>query len=340
MNIQASLHELNRLAKPRVLVVGDLILDEYIEGEILRISREAPVPIVEEKRRHYLPGGAANTLANLPSLGAQASAVGVVGNDESGRQLIQLLQSRGIRCEGVNVAREVPTTTKTRISAQSRQSVMQQVLRLDRLPDNKLSTRTLQSIEALLEDEIVAADVVVLSDYGNGVVVPPIIELMRRLVQEHKKIWIVDSQEDLRLFRGATLLTPNKPEAEQNLGYRINTAEDLRRAGATLLSETGAQAILITRGDEGMSLFEADGAYHEVPALNRSDVFDVTGAGDTVVATLATALGSGCTLANAMSLANLAASIVVRRLGCSTTTPQEMRENLLEMQKKEASQHD
>lgn len=339
MNIQQTLKDLQSLTQPKVLVVGDLILDEYIEGEIQRISREAPVPIVEEKSRHYLPGGAANTLANLPPLGAQASAVGVVGNDESGRQLISLLQSRGIRCEGVMIAREVPTTTKTRISAQSRQSVMQQVLRLDRLPEGKLSPRTLQSLEAILAEEVAAADVVVLSDYGNGVVARPIIELLRRLTEEHHKIWIVDSQEDLRLFQGATLLTPNKPEAEQNLGYRINTPQDLQRAGQTLLAETGAHAILITRGDEGMSLFHEDGHYHEVPALNRTDVFDVTGAGDTVVATLAVALGSGARLSTAMELANLAASIVVRRLGCSTTTPAEMQETLLEMQKKETPSH-
>ncbi|HEY9841411.1 MAG: bifunctional heptose 7-phosphate kinase/heptose 1-phosphate adenyltransferase [Candidatus Sericytochromatia bacterium] len=340
MNIQQSLQDLARLASPRVLVVGDLILDEYIEGEIQRISREAPVPIVEEQRRHYLPGGAANTLANLPALGARADAVGVVGNDESGRQLIHQLSQRGIQCQGVLVAREVPTTTKTRISAQSRQSVMQQVLRLDRLPEAELSHNTLNSLADVLADQIPAADVVVISDYGNGVVVPPLIEAVKRLCHEHGKIWIVDSQEDLRLFQGATLLTPNKPEAEQNLGYRIETPEDLQRAGALLLQETTAEALLITRGDEGMSLFERGGTYHEVAALNRTDVFDVTGAGDTVVATLAVALGSGCSLAGAMHLANLAASIVVRRFGCSTTDREEMRQTLLEMQKKESSTHD
>lgn len=334
MNIKQTLEDISRLSNPRVLVIGDLILDEYIEGEIQRISREAPVPIVEEQRRHYLPGGAANTLANLASLGARASAIGVVGNDESGRQLIQLLNKSGINTDGVMIVKEVPTTTKTRISAQSRQSVMQQVLRLDRLPKpNSLSHTTLNSLESALAEQIAQADVVLVSDYGNGVVVPQTIQAVQKLAAD--KIWVVDSQEDLRLFKGASLLTPNKPEAEQNLGYRIETAEDLQRAGATLLSESGAKALLITRGDEGMSLFETGGAYHEVPALNRTEVFDVTGAGDTVVATLAVALGSGCSLPTSMELANLAASIVVRRLGCATTHPDEMRETLLEMQKKE-----
>lgn len=336
MTFQQTLQDIARLANPRVLVVGDLILDEYIEGEIQRISREAPVPIVEEQRRHYLPGGAANTLANLAAMGARASAIGVVGNDESGKQLIKALQSRGIATEGVLVAKEVPTTTKTRISAQSRQSVMQQVLRLDRLPDKDLTPLTLENLESALREQISQSDVVVVSDYGNGVVVPPIIEAVRKLAAG--KVWIVDSQEDLRLFRGASLLTPNKPEAEQNLGYRIETPEDLQRAGKTLLAESGAEALLITRGDEGMSLFMQD-AYHEVPALNKTEVFDVTGAGDTVVATLAVALGSGSDLPTAMKLANLAASIVVRRLGCSTTDPAEMRETLLEMQKMQTKEN-
>ncbi|PKL76063.1 MAG: D-glycero-beta-D-manno-heptose-7-phosphate kinase [Candidatus Melainabacteria bacterium HGW-Melainabacteria-1] len=340
MNMQLSLQQIEQLGQPRVLVIGDLILDEYIEGEIQRISREAPVPIVEEKMRHYLPGGAANTLANLASLGAKASAIGVVGHDNSGQELLKLLQQRGIATEGVVVATEAPTTTKTRISAQSRQSVMQQVLRLDRLPAQGLSDSTLKSLEQMIASQLADADVVVISDYGNGVIVPALIEAVRQGVLAHGKIWIVDSQEDLRLFAGASLLTPNKPEAEQNLGYRIETEADLQRAGRQLLSETGAKALLITRGDEGMSLFEATGSYAEVPALNRTEVFDVTGAGDTVVATLAVALGSGSSLPEAMGLANLAASIVVRQLGCATTDPAEMRETLQEMQTKDTAPHD
>lgn len=340
MNTTDLFQAIERLGQPRVLVVGDLILDEYIEGEIQRISREAPVPIVEEARRHYLPGGAANTLANLAALGARTSAMGVVGNDASGRELIHQLNQRGIDTEAVLVVKEVPTTTKTRISAQSRQSVMQQVLRLDRLPTEPLHPTSLGLLEQVLQQAIADTDVVVLSDYGNGVVTPAIIDTVRRLVAEHNKFWIVDSQEDLSLFAGATLLTPNKPEAEQNLGYRIETREDLLRGGDELLAKTGAQALLITRGDEGMSLFQREGGYHEVPALNRTAVFDVTGAGDTVVATLSVALGSGCALPEAMELANLAASIVVRRLGCSTTNSAEMRTTLEQMQEKEHAPHD
>lgn len=337
---QTLLHTLDKLGQPKVLVVGDLILDEYIEGETQRLSREAPVPIVVEQRRHYRPGGAANTLYNLAALGVRASAVGVIGHDDSGPQLLNLLQTAGIDTSGVVAADEVPTTTKTRISAQSRQSVMQQVLRLDRLPERALNRETLSALEQELRARIPEHDLIVISDYGNGVIVPTLVDFVRDEVTRHQKAWIVDSQEDLRLFHGASLLTPNKPEAENNLGYRINSEAELLSAGKTLLEQTGAQALLITRGDEGMSLFEANSTYASVPALNRADVFDVTGAGDTVVATLAHAMASGCQLSDAMQLANLAASIVIRQHGCATTNPMEMKKMVLEMQKKGIQAHD
>lgn len=340
MKIPELLKAIERLKSPRVAVVGDLILDEYIEGEVRRISREAPVPIVEQKARSFKPGGAANTLANLATLGAQALAVGVVGEDASGPQLVSLLANLGIDVEHILVDPIVPTTTKTRISAHSRQSVTQQVLRLDQLPDAPLAESTLAALGQALETVVREADLVLISDYGNGVVVPQIIEQVRQYCQQYQKPWVVDSQEDLRLFRGAALLTPNKPEAENNLGSLIQTPAELRSAGQTLLEMTGAEAVLITCGDEGMSLFEQSGAVSQVPALNKTEVFDVTGAGDTVVATLATAMASGSPLPEAMQLANLAASIVIRRLGSSTTTPAEMRETLLQFNPKEIASHD
>lgn len=334
------LHTLNKLAQPKVLVIGDLILDEYIEGEVQRISREAPVPVVIAQRHDYKPGGAANTLVNITALGAKATAIGIVGDDNFGLQLRQLLAEADIQTEPICTVSEVTTTTKTRISAQSRQSVMQQVLRLDHLPERQLSPASLAQVKQQIQAQIKLHDIVIVSDYGNGVIVPELIETVRQEAQAAQIPWIVDSQEDLRLFHGASLLTPNQPEAEQNLGYQINNQETLLKAGQVLLQETGAQALLITRGDEGMSLFESTGTYHEVAALNRAAVYDVTGAGDTVVATLAVALGSGCNSQEAMLLANLAASIVIRRHGCSTTHPQEMRATLLEMQKKEGNSHD
>jgi rfaE bifunctional protein kinase chain/domain len=329
------LKALERFRSPKITVIGDLILDEYIEGEVRRISREAPVPIVEQKTRSFKPGGAANTLANLAMLGAQTRAVGVIGTDPYGPQLLTLLQQLGIETSAICTDPGVPTTTKTRISAHSRQSVTQQVLRLDQLPQGPLDPNTLEALGQELEAAIANSDLVVISDYGNGVVVPLIITQIRMLCREYSKPWIVDSQEDLRLFRGATLLTPNKPEAENNLGALIQTPDELLRAGRVLLEMTEATAVLITCGDEGMSLFERSGHVHQVPALNRTEVFDVTGAGDTVVATLATALASGCSMAEATELANLAASIVIRRLGSSTTTAAEMKETLLQLSTKD-----
>lgn len=334
MNTESLLQNLDQLKHPKVLVIGDLILDEYIEGEIERISREAPVPVVIEQIRHYRPGGAANTLYNLAALGSQAIAIGVIGSDDSGLELTQLLVDAGIETQGIVTAQEVPTTTKTRISAQSRQSVMQQVLRLDRLPNQPLKPSSQEHLIQKIDQYLPDVHLIVLSDYGNGVITPGLVEHVRQAAQKYAKPWIVDSQEDLKLFHGASLLTPNKPEAENNLGYRINTEEDLKLAGPKLLKATGAKALLITRGDEGMSLFDGDGSQHDVSALNRADVFDVTGAGDTVVATLAHAFASGCTLKDAMYLANLAASIVIRQHGCATTSPKEMKQTLLDMQKK------
>lgn len=331
MKIPELLAAIETLKSPKIAVVGDLILDEYIEGEVRRISREAPVPIVEEKMRFFKPGGAANTLANLAALGAQVQALGVIGQDTSGPQLLRLLENLGIDTTHIHTDPQLPTTTKTRISAHSRQSVTQQVLRLDQLPQAPLTDTTVRALLHSLEFILSQIDLLVISDYGNGVVIPPVIEKVRQLCQNAQKPWIVDSQEDLRLFCGATLLTPNKPEAENNLGSLIQTPEELLEAGKKLVALTEAEAVLITCGDEGMSLFERNGAVYQVPALNKTEVFDVTGAGDTVVATLAVALASGCPMPVAMELANLAASIVIRRLGSSTTSPAEMQETLLKL---------
>lgn len=328
MDVNVLLSSLNKMAHPKVAVIGDLILDEYIVGEVKRISREAPVPIVEQKERSYTPGGAANTLANLAALQARTTALGVVGNDAQGKTLLDLLNQAQINTDGVAIDRLLPTTTKTRIAAHSRQSVTQQVLRLDMLPQAPLSLSSVESLKRVMEDLIPKSAVVIVSDYGNGVIIPAVIEHCRRLCEEFRTPWIVDSQEDLRHFQGATLLTPNKPEAEQTLGYLIKDEPTLMRAGRELLEQTKAEAVLITKGDEGMSLFLQDGTDFHVPALNRTEVFDVTGAGDTVVATMAVALASGIHMSQAMQLANLAASIVVRRLGASTTTVAEMRETL------------
>lgn len=323
--MQQLISALDTLKQPHIAIIGDLILDEYIYGEIRRISREAPVPIVEENKREFKPGGAANALYNLTTLGAKVSAIGIIGNDKSGENLSNLLESQDINVSGLIIDNDLPTATKTRISAQSRQSVSQQVMRLDLLPTSLPTQNTIEALKTQLERLIPEIDLLIISDYENGVVHPEIISKCQSLCKLHKKDWIVDSQGDLRRFKGASLLTPNKPEAEQNLGHLIQTHQELLEAGKELLSQTDSQAVLITRGDEGMSLFQRDIAPLHIPVLNKSEVFDVTGAGDTVVAMIGLAVASGLSLEIATHLSNLAASIVVRRSGASTTTVSEMK---------------
>ncbi|NEQ40176.1 MAG: D-glycero-beta-D-manno-heptose-7-phosphate kinase [Okeania sp. SIO3I5] len=326
-----------------VLVVGDLTLDEFMTGQVERISREAPVLILRHKTTERVPGGGANAVYNLAKLGAKVKVVGLVGKDEQGMALRQIFESAGVDTTGILVDSKRPTVTKTRISAHARQSVTQQIVRVDRksdeLPDVDLQLQLAESIQ----QQVGMVDAVVCSDYGDGVLTKPTIEAT--IFHSHRTI--VDTQKNLERYRGASLFTPNLPEAENAVGYAISDFESLYRAGCDLLELTDARQILITRGDEGMSLFDRlppsefsppgltisgnGGAtiycWH-IPAFNRTDVFDVTGAGDTVVAALTLALGAGASTWEAAVMGNLAASVVVRTFGTATTTVDELWETL------------
>jgi len=333
MNMQINeallLELLGKLKPSPVMVVGDLILDEFVSGEVTRLSREAPLPVIVKKKEELIPGGAANTANNISALGGIVYSVGTVGSDLSGTNLKRVLAELGVKIEGLVTDKNNPTTTKTRISASSKQSVKQQVARVDTLPEPPLAS---EIIEAILENiELLQnkADTILISDYGNGVITDRIIERCLELAKSGQKNLIVDSQEDLRKFQFATILTPNQPEAERVLGYKISDQLKLAKAGKELLEMTNAKGVLITRGADGMSLFERNGEVMHIPAFNKRDVFDVTGAGDTVVATISLGLSSGLTMKESVLLANLAASIVVRRFGTSTTTIAEMEKVLL-----------
>jgi rfaE bifunctional protein kinase chain/domain len=310
----------------RVLVVGDLFADEYVLGTVSRISREAPVLILRHQEAKVFPGGAANAAANIASLGGGVDMAGVVGEDLMAGQLKAELNRRGVDTELSLGDPSRPTTTKSRISASSQQSVTQQIVRVDREKrhalDGDLEARLLKAIEGRLA----TYDAILLSDYGNGVLTPGLIAKMCALARGAKKVLTVDSQGDLRRFPGAWVVTPNQPEAEAVVGFKIEDEESLKRAGTKILAEAELKSVLITRGGAGMALFERDGGLTQIPAFNRSEVFDVTGAGDTVVGTLTLALAAGASLREAVVLANLAASIVVRRFGTSVTNPAEMRE--------------
>lgn len=315
---------LRGFSNTRVMVLGDLIADEFLNGEVSRISREAPVLILRHRATDVVPGGAANAAANMASLGGKVEVVGVFGQDVSGETLAQSLIERGVDTSGVVIDPDRPTTTKTRISASSQQSVNQQIVRVDRESHEPLSPELEDAVIAVLEERIPQIDGLLISDYGNGVLTPRVVQAALDLVRRHGKLVTVDAQGDLSVFKGVAALTPNQPEAEGVVGFPIVDQDSLKRAGQRLLELTEAQAVLITRGGNGIAVFEASGEITQIPAFNRTEVFDVTGAGDTVVGTLSLALAGGASYVEATILANLAASIVVRRFGTSTTTVDEM----------------
>ncbi|WP_027255248.1 bifunctional heptose 7-phosphate kinase/heptose 1-phosphate adenyltransferase [Planktothrix agardhii] len=316
------LKRMNLFSQARVLVVGDLTLDEFLTGQVERLSREAPVLILRHEHTHQIPGGGANAVYNLAKLGASVKVAGLVGNDDQGIALCGIFEQAGIDIGGIFIDPNRPTVTKTRISGHARQSVTQQIVRVDRksdeLPDIKLQLKLAEYIS----ENIDTVDAVVCSDYGDGVLTQLVIESALKA-----PLTIVDTQKDLPRFTGATLFTPNLPEAEKAVGYSIKNQRTLQQAGQDLLRLTQASSMLITRGEEGMSLFEGEQQF-QIPPFNRTDVFDVTGAGDTVVAALTLGLCTGSSLWESAVLGNLAASLVVRQFGTATTTIEEMKEAL------------
>lgn len=308
-----------RMAGVRVLVVGDLMLDQFVRGRVQRISPEAPVPVVQVHSEDEQPGGAGNVVRNVLDLGGRAGIAGIVGDDVAGRRLQDVLGKLGSATTGIVTTRHGATTQKTRIVAHQ-----QQVVRLDReeaAPDGAAARR--------LRDWVLAQrrrwDVLVVSDYGKGVVGP---ELLGALAAAHARApftWVVDPKRmNFPHYRRMTLIKPNRDEAADAAGIDITDAASLAAAGARLLAQWEAESVLISRGEEGMALFRPQRAAHTVPTVAR-EVFDVTGAGDTVIATCALALGAGGTLEEATVLANHAAGVVVGKFGTATVSAAELR---------------
>jgi len=310
----------------RVLVIGDFCLDEFLTGRVERLSREAPVLIIRHEATQQVAGGGANAVCNLAKLGAQVKAVGLVGKDEQGQVLRNIFAAIGVDTTGVLSDGDRPTVTKTRISGHARQSVTQQIVRVDRKADVLPSVALQQQLADYIHQELDHVDAIVCSDYGDGTLSHAVIAAAIA-----HPLTIVDAQTDLQRYAGARIFTPNLPEAETAVGYTLTHPsgdpdfERLRCAGHDLLTLTKAHQILITRGGDGMSLFDRDHTEHHIPAFNRTDVFDVTGAGDTVVAALTLGLAAGASPWEAMVLGNLAASIVVRQFGTTTTSSAEMK---------------
>ncbi|MBI5598238.1 MAG: D-glycero-beta-D-manno-heptose-7-phosphate kinase [Deltaproteobacteria bacterium] len=306
--------------KARVLVIGDIIMDHFIWGGVTRISPEAPVPVVDVTGETILLGGAANVVNNIMRLGGRSFVAGVVGADSDGRRLREMLKSGGVSTEGVVVDRLRPTTIKTRVIAHH-----QQVVRFDRERKDRVAKKVCGRVLDYIEKAWPDADAVVVSDYAKGIVTPELMDAVRELVALDCKPVVVDPKvEHFDYYRGMTVATPNNHEAGLASGIEIKDASSLNRAGRALMKRIGSRALLITRGESGMSLFEEGGQTH-IPTVAR-EVYDVSGAGDTVVAVMALSLAAGAALKEASVLANLAAGRVVEKLGTATVSPLELKE--------------
>ena len=301
-----------QFAKTKLLVVGDVMLDRYWFGDSDRISPEAPVPVVQVSKVDERLGGAANVARNVAALGANTTILGVVGEDEAGNRIGELLRQSGVNSQ-LEVDPNVPTTVKLRVIARQ-----QQLIRLDF--EETPSQTALEQKLARFEKALVSADVLVLSDYGKGALSQ--VATMIEYARAKNKVILVDPKgEDYEKYRGATLITPNRSELRQVVGRWANE-DDLTQRAQDLRRSLGIEALLLTRSEEGMSMFTDYGVSH-VRAQAR-EVFDVSGAGDTVIATLAVALAAQWPLDRAMALANRAGGIVVGKLGTATVTSEEL----------------
>ncbi len=309
---------LESLPGRRVLVIGDVMLDEYLMGETRRISPEAPVLVVDVQDMRWAPGGAANVAANVRALGGDVSIVGVTGCDEAGRRLAEQLEALGVRTDGLVQDPHTCTTLKTRIIAAN-----QQVVRVDREKREHPDGRVLKRLRERIADALPGVDAVVASDYNKGVIGKITQEAIALARQKGVVFTSNPKPRNLRWFRGADLITLNQVEAEAAGGVEIHDESAVEKAGSRILKRTGAGNVIITRGAHGMSVFLEGGAVEHIPVM-PVEVFDVAGAGDTVVSTLTLALAAGADIVTAARLANFAGASVVRKLGVQTAVPSEI----------------
>jgi D-glycero-beta-D-manno-heptose-7-phosphate kinase len=315
-------------AGTRVAVFGDLIADEFIYGQISRVSREAPVLILEYDTTEILPGGAGNAANNVAALGGSPVVVGVVGHDDQGERLIHTMRPR-IDVRGIVRPQDGKTPTKTRILAGGVHSAKQQVVRIDRA-GSRFTDTDRRAVGANLATAVSRCDALLVSDYGSGLVTPANVATARHRLRgpgRRQPPVLVDSRYALLEYDAMTACTPNESEVEHLLGVRIG--EDtgvLEKAGRELLARTHAEAVLVTRGSRGMALFEADRPTIHIPIHGSDQIADVTGAGDTVIATMTLALASGGTFEEAARLANYAGGLVVMKRGTATVSADELRQ--------------
>lgn len=313
---------IKKFKKARVLVIGDFILDQFVWGSVDRISPEAPVPVVNVERESYMPGGSLNVASNLRSLSATVYPCGVIGRDLTGRMLSQAIRREGIETGGIVYDKARPTSLKTRVIAHS-----QQVVRFDREDASEISTKDTQSLLKFVRRKLKSVDAVIIEDYGKGVIHQKLVKEVIAEAKKHKKPILVDPKEKhFSYYKGATLLTPNRKEAYGGYDYLVKVTckePSLKSVAMGILKKLKAKSILITLGEDGMALFDQKGSVTKVPTTAR-EVYDVSGAGDTVIATFAATLAAGGTLKEGAILSNLAAGIVVGKLGTAMISCSEL----------------
>ncbi|MEE2986316.1 MAG: D-glycero-beta-D-manno-heptose-7-phosphate kinase [Nitrospinota bacterium] len=313
----------NSTERPKFMVIGDLILDEYIWGGVNRISPEAPVPVLESRSENLTLGGAANVANNLIALGCEVHLVGAIGQDEKGDRLLSLIEERGIFTQGIYRFVHRPTTSKIRIIAHN-----QQILRIDKEDNRPITEETENKIIKFVNDTMAEVSGVICSDYQKGILTEKVIKKIVHRAKNCKKQVIVDPKKaEFGLYKGATVITPNQMEVEQAVPIKINDEIDLERAGEYLLTLTKAKALLVTRGKDGMTLYMEKEKPVNIPTVAK-EVYDVTGAGDTVVSVFAMTSAVGFNYQESAWLSNMAASIVVGKVGTAVATLDEINEYL------------
>ena len=316
---------IKKITEPKVLVVGDLALDEMIYGDAERISREAPVLILQHTRTKLILGGASNAAHNVATLNAgKVGVIGVSGDDYYSELLFDTFEKANIDCSKSVKDKSRKTIVKTRISGSITTSITQQIVRVDRQSKGRISEETEEKVIKNIEKVLPDYDAVILSNYHIGSLTDKIIKFTTDYANKLGKVVVVDAQRDLGDYKNVSSMTPNLPDTEKSVGFKIESEEDLKRAGSMLLKETNAKSVLITCGADGMFVAKPNEDYTKIPVFNKSEVFDVTGAGDTVTAVYSLALAAGIDPVYSAIIGNVAASLVVRQFGCATTTVEEL----------------
>lgn len=313
------------LGDKSILVIGDMALDEMVYGDTERISREAPVLILQHTHTNYILGGASNAAHNVADInGGKVSVIGVIGDDYQANDLREAFKKANINCDSLIVDKSRKTITKTRISGSCSQSVTQQIVRIDRQTNAPISINTENLMIAEIEKLVPKHDAIILSDYHIGTLSDNVISAVIKTAKSAGKPVIVDAQKNLDRYKGAYSMTPNLPDTQKHVGYYLRERADFIMAGNKLIKESGADNVLITCGSDGMVVIEKTGKYTHIPVFNKSKVFDVTGAGDTVTAVYSLALAAGAEPVYAAIIGNIAAGIVVKQYGCATTNIDEI----------------